>query len=223
DNVTLDKTPEKSGYTFDGWYSDKELKNKITSVTMNSSKTVYAGWSQGAKTPLLVVKIDDTKYQLNGKNMEMDSAPFIDENDRTMLPVRVVANVLGISDADIAWDDNTKTASFTRPDGKVVSCTVGSNIIKISDEEVVIDTAPVIRNDRIYLPMRALFNAFNVSDDHIAWDGAARKVTVAKEALDDINALTEVAPVEEEPVEEVPAEETPAAETPAEETPAEEA
>ncbi|MBR2593119.1 MAG: InlB B-repeat-containing protein [Firmicutes bacterium] len=236
DNITLDKTPEKEGYTFTGWYGDKELTQKITSVVMNSSKTVYAGWDNGEQpvipdnpetpdenAPLMVIRIDDTKYQLNGKNMELDSAPFIDENDRTMLPVRVVANALGISDADIVWDDNTKTASFTRPDGKVVSCTVGSNIIKIGDEEVEIDTAPVIRNDRIYLPMRALFNAFNVSDDHIAWDGAARKVTVAKEALDDINALTEVAPVEEEPVEEVLDEETPAAETPVEKTPAEEA
>ena len=163
---------------------------------MNSSKTVYAGWSNGAEVvdenaPLLVVTINETKYQLRGRNMEMDSAPFIDENDRTMLPVRVVANALGISDDDIAWDDATKTACFTRPDGKVVVCTVGSNIIKIGDEEVEIDTAPVIRNDRIYLPMRALFNAFNVSDAHIIWDGASKTVTVTKEALDDIKALTE--------------------------------
>ncbi len=227
DNVTLNKTPVKEGFTFTGWYADKECTQKIESITMNSSKTVYAGWSNGAEVvdenaPLLVVTINETKYQLRGRNMEMDSAPFIDANDRTMLPVRVVANALGISDNDISWDNTTKTACFTRPDGKVVACTVGSNIIKIGDEEVEIDTAPVIRNDRIYLPMRALFNAFNVSDDHIAWDGAARKVTVAKEALDDINALTEAAPVEEEPVEEVPAEEAPAAETPAEETPAEE-
>ena len=161
---------------------------------------------------------------LNGVDMEMDAAPFIDENDRTMLPVRVVANALGISDDDIAWDSETKTASFTRPDGKVVSCTVGSNIITIGDEEIEIDTAPVIVNDRIFLPMRALFNAFNVADEHIIWDAAERSVTITKEALDDIAALTEE-PAEEEPAEEIPAEEeAPAEETtePAEETPVEE-
>ncbi|MBQ2680087.1 MAG: InlB B-repeat-containing protein [Firmicutes bacterium] len=231
DNVTLDKTPVKDGYTFTGWYADKECTQKIVSITMNSSKTVYAGWRDGTQpvkpdvpdeeAPLMVIRIGNTKYQLNGKNMEMDSAPFIDENDRTMLPVRAVANALEISDADIAWDDNTKTASFTRPDGKVVSCTVGIKTIKIGDEEVEIDTAPVIRNDRIYLPMRALFNAFNVSDEHIIWDAAARTVTVAKEALDDIKGL-EAEPVDE-PAEEEPVAETPAEEVPAEETPAEEA
>ncbi|MBR2594624.1 MAG: copper amine oxidase N-terminal domain-containing protein, partial [Firmicutes bacterium] len=165
-------------------------------VQMNSSKTVYAGWDDGQKpagpdenAPLMVIKIGSAKYQLKGADMEMDSAPFIDENDRTMLPVRVVANALGISDDDIAWDDETKTASFTRPDGKVVSCTVGEKAIKIDDEVIQIDTAPVIDGDRIFLPMRALFNAFNVSDDHIIWDGANKTVTVTKEALEDIKSL----------------------------------
>ena len=42
--VTLDKTPTRESYTFNGWYADKALTQKITSVTMNSDKTVYAGW-----------------------------------------------------------------------------------------------------------------------------------------------------------------------------------
>ena len=42
--VTLDKTPTRESYTFTGWYTDEELTNKITSVTMTSDKTVYAGW-----------------------------------------------------------------------------------------------------------------------------------------------------------------------------------
>ena len=42
--VTLDKAPIRESYTFTGWYTDEELTNKITSVTMTSDKTVYAGW-----------------------------------------------------------------------------------------------------------------------------------------------------------------------------------
>ncbi|MEE1368430.1 MAG: S-layer homology domain-containing protein [Evtepia sp.] len=42
--VTLDKIPTRESYTFTGWYTDEELTNKITSVTMTSDKTVYAGW-----------------------------------------------------------------------------------------------------------------------------------------------------------------------------------
>ena len=42
--VTLDKVPSREGYTFTGWYADKELTQKITSIKMTGGKTVYAGW-----------------------------------------------------------------------------------------------------------------------------------------------------------------------------------
>ena len=43
--VKLDKAPTREGYAFTGWYADKALSEKITSVRMNGSKTVYAGWN----------------------------------------------------------------------------------------------------------------------------------------------------------------------------------
>ncbi len=42
--VILDKIPKRVGYTFTGWYADKELTDKITKIKMTSDKTVYAGW-----------------------------------------------------------------------------------------------------------------------------------------------------------------------------------
>ena len=38
--------PTRSGYDFDGWYSDKKLTKKITSVKLNRDRTVYAGWTE---------------------------------------------------------------------------------------------------------------------------------------------------------------------------------
>ena len=43
--VKLDKTPAREGYTFTGWYADKDLEgDPITEIKMTSNKTVYAGW-----------------------------------------------------------------------------------------------------------------------------------------------------------------------------------
>lgn len=42
--VKLDKAPTREGYTFTGWYADKELSEQITKIKMTSRKTVYAGW-----------------------------------------------------------------------------------------------------------------------------------------------------------------------------------
>lgn len=40
-----DYTPTKSGYSFDGWYSESSLTTKITSIKMSGDKTVYAKWT----------------------------------------------------------------------------------------------------------------------------------------------------------------------------------
>ena len=46
----LEKTPEKPGFTFRGWYLDEALTQPVTKVTMDADKTVYAKW-EADKTP----------------------------------------------------------------------------------------------------------------------------------------------------------------------------
>ena len=42
--VKLDKLPVREGYSFTGWYADKDLTDRISEVKMTANKTVYAGW-----------------------------------------------------------------------------------------------------------------------------------------------------------------------------------
>ena len=44
-------TTTKSGYTFDGWFSDAALNNSVTKVTVNSNLTVYAKWTAATTPP----------------------------------------------------------------------------------------------------------------------------------------------------------------------------
>lgn len=55
-----DYTPTKSGYTFEGWYSDTSLTTKVTSVKMNDDKMVYAKWKETSDK-----KKDGKKPELN--------------------------------------------------------------------------------------------------------------------------------------------------------------
>lgn len=41
---------EKSGYTFKGWYAEPALTKKLTSITLDSDKTVYAKWAKNTST-----------------------------------------------------------------------------------------------------------------------------------------------------------------------------
>lgn len=71
-NIDLSSyVPVKAGYVFTGWYSDRELTERITKVKLSGNTIVYAGWREPLNT-------EDTERQTN------DSInPFIDvhEND----------------------------------------------------------------------------------------------------------------------------------------------
>ena len=108
-----------------------------------------------------------------------DARPFIDENDRTLVPLRPIANALGL---EVAWNDDTNTAAFT--DGETTAeFVVGSNEYHcfLNDFDmhvyVTMDTTPVIKDSRIYAPARYLAECFQYA---VGWDQAAQTVTVVK-------------------------------------------
>ena len=63
--ATIDLTgyiPTRTGYDFDGWYSDAKLTDKITSVKLTKNMTVYAKWAeQDGENPFIDVA-DDAYY-----------------------------------------------------------------------------------------------------------------------------------------------------------------
>ncbi|MDR2827964.1 MAG: InlB B-repeat-containing protein [Acholeplasmatales bacterium] len=76
DVITL-PNPSKQGYTFSGWYLDKNLSTKVNSVTMgNEDITVYAAWVENKLTVIYhsltseldssqEIKYTDTSHNLN--------------------------------------------------------------------------------------------------------------------------------------------------------------
>ena len=58
--------------------------------------------------------------------------------------------------------------------GQVVVMSIGSNEIIVNDAKGAIDAAPMIQNDRTYVPFRALAEAFGAT---VAYDEATQAVT----------------------------------------------
>jgi len=50
---------------------------------------------------------------VDGKHIDLDTSAVIID-DRIYLPLRAIANALGVADSDISWDDETKTATIMR-------------------------------------------------------------------------------------------------------------
>lgn len=124
-----------------------------------------------------VFAIDSNTYTVieAGKEVErtMDVAPYI-KDSRTFMPVRFVADALGVSENNINWNADTKTATIFKGD-RIVQMTIGNNVVTVNGAQVVMDTVPEIVDGRVMLPIIYLGQAFGAE---MTWDGDARTVTV---------------------------------------------
>lgn len=105
-----------------------------------------------------------------------------------MVSVRVIFEALG---AKVFWNDSTKTASAVKED-TMVNMTVGSNILKINGEKLVMDSVPVIEDGRILVPARYAAEAFGCTAE---WDSGTKTVSITapsavKEGKSEISTST---------------------------------
>ena len=99
-----------------------------------------------------------------------DAEPFIDENGRTLVPLRAVGDALGL---EVGWDGAAQTASFSGG-GRTIWFLIGSTVAIASDAgPISMDTAAVIISGRTYSPIRYLAEFFGYA---VGWDGASRTV-----------------------------------------------
>lgn len=156
--------------------NEKQNDVKDSKVQKNNNASKYFKFLIGMN---LYYKNIDGKDEL----FEMDVAPFI-ENDRTMMPLRYVAEALS---CDVKWDNKTRTASFTK-DGVTASIQIdGDEIVLSSGEKVKMDSKPIIKNDRLCVSLTNVAKVFNLTngntkdktDQDIEWDQESKTVTIS--------------------------------------------
>jgi exo-beta-1,3-glucanase (GH17 family) len=121
-------------------------------------------------------------YAVEGKAQLADAAPFIDRNGRLLVPLRFLARALGVEDRNVRWDARARTVTLGPPGSPAVEFTVGSARYRILSQNArpearAMDTAPVLKGGRVYLPARYLAEALGWG---VWWDEKERKVTLVK-------------------------------------------
>lgn len=148
------------------------LKDYVTVAT--------AGRDQGTTfTTNVVVTIDSTTMLVDGKEVTLDVPAYLSAEGWTMLPVRAVTESLASASNSepVDWIAGNPGTIMIYYGDKTVSMTLGSTTMYINGTPVPMSTAPVIVNDRAFLPMRDLGRALGLSDSQIAWDATARTAT----------------------------------------------
>ncbi|MBM7550285.1 copper amine oxidase N-terminal domain-containing protein [Peptoniphilus gorbachii] len=90
-----------------------------------------------------------------------DVYPYI-KNNRTYVPIRFIAEELGY---DVKWDGANRKVTMTN-DGTTVELTIGSNKMKVNGKTVLLDAPAEIRDDRTFVPLRAIAEAFGEKVDY---------------------------------------------------------
>jgi hypothetical protein len=117
--------------------------------------------------------IGDTSFTVNDVEYTMDVAPYV-KDGRTYLPVRYVAQALGVADSNILWDNATQKVTLIKG-GTVVQLTIGSNVLLVNGAAITMDVPAEITSDRTMLPFRFIAQAFGAT---VGWDEATQTVTM---------------------------------------------
>ncbi len=186
----IEEPKDKKENKLDSWnefprYYVRNRKTPTYKVEVKTNSQVSQTKTQ-VNPKKFVIDIKSGTYTLtdDGKTLEksMEVKPII-ENNRTMLPLRALAEIL---DAKVIWNDATRTASFTR-DGLTALIQIDGNKIVLSNGKTIdLEAKPLNVNGRIYLPLVYVGQVFgltsgNADDDKendIEWKEESKTVTI---------------------------------------------
>lgn len=98
--------------------------------------------------------------------------PFLDNAGRTQVPFRITLETFGCT---VTWDNATRSA-IAQKDGTTVQVPIGQAYLLVNGHKVMTDTTALLINERTYLPIRPVMEAFGAN---VTWNGADRCVLIS--------------------------------------------
>ena len=96
---------------------------------------------------------------LNGDGF---GTPFINNENRTMIPLRKPLEAIG---AKVSYDITSQTVTASK-DNTDVEIPIGEKYISVNGQVILTDAAAIIIEDRTYIPLRAVMSAFGYNVDY---------------------------------------------------------
>lgn len=146
-------------------------RNKIIRTTLLLALILALAFSNlGSQSLLAAAQI---RLVIDGKDVTSSALPVI-ENDRTLVPIRIIAEQLG---AKVTWNEKDRTVLINK-DSISILLRIDSHLIEYQNNGKIYslsDVPPKIINDRTFVPLRLVSNALGIGTE---WAGANRVVYV---------------------------------------------
>lgn len=101
----------------------------------------------------------------------LSGKPFIDDNNRTQVPLRITLEAFG---ATVKWNNTERCVELIKDD-VTVKVPIGIKEIYVNDKMQKIDTEAIIKDNKTYLPIRAIIEAFGAE---VEWDGKNKTIYI---------------------------------------------
>ena len=124
----------------------------------------------------IVLTVNAKEYTVNGEAKTADAAAFIDANNRTMVPVKFVAEEFGKIDFNTINGVGTVTVF---KDGAVLQFQNGSNIMNKNGIAIPMDAKVVIKDGRTYVPFKYVADGLGIN---YTFDAATKSITFTNQA-----------------------------------------
>lgn len=127
-------------------------------------------------------------YVNNQKIVFPDASPYV-ANNRTLVPVRFIAESLG---ANVDWSQSNQEVTITK-DSKQIVLKIGEKIARVGDKVIELDTNADIKDSRTFVPLRFISETF---DAKVEWVQETRTVLINTGTESTENDTTWIKPID---------------------------
>jgi GH18 family chitinase len=168
------------------WQDEKLGKYSVVSMIDDTIQSVN-GYNKSELEKYIAVILDQQILKFSAADGY--GMPFVDDNNRILMPMRKLLEAVG---AEISYDNETKTVTATKTQdmavadneegsiaGQVteVKVIIGESYITVDRKHIDMDTQAIIKDNRTYLPARAILEAFGYE---LKWSQISRTVYASK-------------------------------------------
>ncbi|MGI6144905.1 MAG: exo-beta-N-acetylmuramidase NamZ domain-containing protein [Peptococcia bacterium] len=158
---------DKIGIYLEQYYTPQQIEAQML-PRLNSFKAERAKYLIYDAQPNRVIAV-----YVQGQQVVFDVEPFIDGNNRVIVPLRAIGEALG---AEIDWDEEARVAKFSK-EGREVLFVIDSQEALVNREIKTMDTCPVIKDGRTMLPLRYVGEFLGAQVD---WDDRTSTVKITE-------------------------------------------
>lgn len=179
-NVTVDQTVALGGYNMQiGGKALTMLADESNLIPVWHAPFVWVEerrndteqFEPSHRSETVCFTIGSNNYVVGQLVKGMEAPPYI-SNGRTMLPVKYVADAIGIAPEEIVWHEGKKQVTIYGEDTIVLQ--VGNQFMTINGEQVPMSAAPQIVSGRTFIPVAEITRALKIETQ---WNSMKKQVS----------------------------------------------